>query len=223
MSVTAIVPIKERSERVPGKNFRDLGGVPLYRHILTTLEQCALVTSILVDTDSRDLSESLSREHPNVSVRMRRPELGSSSASMDEVLREAVPCVDSEFVIQLHVTNPLLRSETIDRALELYISEERFGTLISADLILGRLWTEDSKPVNHDPCVMERTQDMRPVFKENSCFFVFRRDEMVKTGVRCISPVSFFSVSGIESVDIDTEEDFQLASVLYSAGYGALM
>ena len=39
--VVAIVPMRHKSERVPGKNYRPLGGRPLFHHIIATLLECS--------------------------------------------------------------------------------------------------------------------------------------------------------------------------------------
>ena len=50
--VVAFMPMRHSSERVPGKNYRDLDGAPLFHHMLRTLEAVPDVDQILIDTDS---------------------------------------------------------------------------------------------------------------------------------------------------------------------------
>jgi hypothetical protein len=64
--VVALVPMRHHSERVPGKNYRPLGGRPLYEHILTTLGACPEIEQIVVDTDSPVIREGVSRDFPRV-------------------------------------------------------------------------------------------------------------------------------------------------------------
>ncbi|WP_431840191.1 cytidylyltransferase domain-containing protein [Gordonia hongkongensis] len=218
LSVAALVPIKRSSERVPGKNFRALGDVPMYHHLLQSLRLSRLIDSVVVDTDSDELISSLKTEFPEVIGRRRHDSLGLPDASMDSVLRDAVPNIEAEVIVQLHVTNPFLRAATIDGAVAAFTAGGSRGTLMSVDRIQSRLWAPDGSPINHNPRVMERTQDMAPVFKENSCFYIFRKHEMVTEGVRCIPPISFFPVPFLEAVDIDTEDDFQVATRLHQSG-----
>ncbi|MDF3303407.1 acylneuraminate cytidylyltransferase family protein [Rhodococcus sp. T2V] len=212
-SVVAVVPIKKNSERVPNKNFRDLGGRPLYRWLLDTLMECRTLSGILVDTDSDELLEQLSSLYPEIRGRRRPDRLAGPLTSMDEVLRELAPDVTGDIIVQLHVTNPFLRADTIDRAVKSYL-DGRSDSLFSVSEIRGRLWSEDIRPLNHDPAIMERTQDMAPVYKENSCFFIFKRDAMLEKGMRVSGDVSVFPIGDLESTDIDTQDDFEFAEAL---------
>ena len=48
-AVTALVPMKGHSERVPSKNVRRLGGKPHLFHILDSLASAKLVYEIIVE------------------------------------------------------------------------------------------------------------------------------------------------------------------------------
>ena len=54
--VTAIVPMRHSSERVRGKNYRELGGKPLFRHIVDSLLEASTVDCVVIDTDSPTIS-----------------------------------------------------------------------------------------------------------------------------------------------------------------------
>ncbi len=58
LKVTVLIPIKEHSSRVPGKNFRQFCGRPLYLWILESLARCNHVKRVIISTDSQSLIES---------------------------------------------------------------------------------------------------------------------------------------------------------------------
>ena len=58
MKICIIVPIKHNSERVPGKNFRDFNGKPLFHIILNTLLKSKNIKYIL-DNDSTKWDKQL--------------------------------------------------------------------------------------------------------------------------------------------------------------------
>ena len=74
MEITALIPMRHHSQRVPGKNCRLLDGKPLYQHILQTLQNCPEITRIAVDTDSQEIVDGLHRSFPGVVV-IPRPEV----------------------------------------------------------------------------------------------------------------------------------------------------
>ena len=67
MKICAILPIKHNSTRVPGKNYRDFNGKPLFMHILNTLLDCDVINNIVIDTNSDTIKDLLKK--PPVGVR----------------------------------------------------------------------------------------------------------------------------------------------------------
>ena len=59
MKICIIIPIKHNSERVPGKNYRDFNGKPLFHIILNTLLKSKYINQIYVDTNSPIVMESI--------------------------------------------------------------------------------------------------------------------------------------------------------------------
>ena len=71
--IAALVPMRNHSERVPGKNYRLFAGKPLFHRVLETLSSCKAIDSIAVDTDSLDIKEGIAAHFPNIRV-IDRPE-----------------------------------------------------------------------------------------------------------------------------------------------------
>jgi CMP-N-acetylneuraminic acid synthetase len=81
----------------------------------------------------------------------------------------------------------------------------------------ARLWDAEVRPVNHDPSVLLRTQDLAPLYIENSCFFVFTPELLRVRGNRIGAKPMMIEMGALEAVDIDTEDDFSLASALFDS------
>jgi CMP-N-acetylneuraminic acid synthetase len=77
-----------------------------------------------------------------------------------------------------------------------------------------RLWDQDGKPINHDPSVLLQTQDLPPVFEENSCIYIFTRDVLEKRHNRLGSSPLMFEMDAEEAWDIDDELDFSITEYL---------
>jgi CMP-N-acetylneuraminic acid synthetase len=86
LRVVAVVPMKGHSERVPGKNFRDFHGKPLYSHILTTLLSCPKIHQVIVDTDSQDMKRRVSASFPTITIVDRPESLWGDQVPMNEIL-----------------------------------------------------------------------------------------------------------------------------------------
>ncbi len=212
----ALVPMRHHSERVPGKNYRPLGGQPLYEHILSTLLACPEIELIVVDTDSPVVMEGVRTQFPQVRLIERPEHLRAGEVPMNEVLLHDVEQVPSRFYLQTHSTNPLLRPETIAQAIKAFLEAyPRQDSLFSVTRWQTRLWDAEGRPLNHDPGVLLRTQDLSPIYEENSCLYIFDRQGFLRRRNRIGERPILFETPRLEAVDIDEEADFLLAECLY--------
>ena len=215
MNVVAFVPMRHSSERVPGKNYRPLDGRPLFHHIILALLECPEVARINIDTDSPTIAEQCAAHFPSVQVIDRPRHLLGGDVPMTEVLRHDVTIVDSEWYLQTHSTSPLLRSETISAGLQaLGANLDRHDSMMSVTRLQTRLYDAGGRAVNHDPEVLLRTQDLPPLYEENSGMYVFSR-EQIREGRRFGERPMLFEIDPIEATDIDTEADFVLADTIH--------
>ena len=211
-SLVALVPMRHHSERVPGKNYRDLAGRPLYAYIMDTLHEVKEIELIVVDTDSSVLREGIRSQYPQI-VLIDRPEhLTAGTTPMNEVLLHDIRQIESDIYLQTHSTNPLLRAPTIRAAIDEF--KENFpenDSLFSVTRLQTRLWDPDGRSLNHDPTALLRTQDLEPVFEENSCLYIFKRETFMRRKNRIGETPKMFEIPRAEAFDIDSEEDFALA------------
>jgi CMP-N-acetylneuraminic acid synthetase len=213
--VVALVPMRHTSERVPEKNYREIAGKPLYYHIMETLKACSLVSKIVVDTDSSIIKRGLQDDFPDILVIDRPDHLTGSTVPMNDVLAHDLGMIDADFFLQTHSTNPLLRSETVSAAIELFFENyPTFDSLFSVTRLQTRLWDEDGHPVNHDPSILVRTQDLTPLFEENSCLYIFERGTFMRTKNRLGARPYMLEIGSEEAWDIDEEIDFFIVESL---------
>jgi CMP-N-acetylneuraminic acid synthetase len=214
-TVIALVPMRHHSERVPGKNFRLLGGRPLYAHILSALENCAEIGRIVVDTDSSVISEGVAREFPRVTLVERPEHLRGGEVATNEVLLHDVEVVPGRFYLQTHCTNPFVTASTLSQAVRAFLATyPQFDSLFGVTRLQKRLWDQHVRPINHDPAVLLRTQDLPPLFEENSCIYLFERSTLLARRSRLGANPRMFEMDALEAWDIDQEADFAFAEVL---------
>ena len=213
--VVALVPMRHTSERVSEKNFREIAGKPLYHHIMETLKACSLVSKIVVDTDSPIIKHGLQQDFPDVLVIDRPDHLTGSMVPMNEILAYDLGMIDGEFFLQTHSTNPLLRSETLSAAIELFFENyPTFDSLFTVTRLQTRLWDEVGRPVNHDPKILLRTQDLPPLFEENSTLYIFERGAFMRAKNRLGDRPYMLEIGSEEAWDIDEEIDFSIVESL---------
>jgi CMP-N-acetylneuraminic acid synthetase len=214
-SVVALVPMRHHSARVEGKNYRLIAGRPLYAYILESLLDCKNVSKIMVDTDSAVITKGIRGTYPQVEIIPRPPHLTADDIPMNDILLHDVEQADGEFYLQTHSTNPLLKASTIERAIDTFFQgwPER-DSLFSVTPFQTRLWTQEGKPVNHNPEELIPTQDLDPLYVENSCIYIFSREGLVERRHRIGRSPKLFEIDSEEAIDIDTEWEFKLAEFL---------
>lgn len=208
--------MRHSSERAAGKNYRSFHGKPLYHHIVQTLLDCHYVISVLIDTDSPFILDDAKKHFPTVRLVERPVFLRGGEVPMNDVLLHDVTQIEADWYLQTHSTNPLLKTETITRAIRTFLQKlPEYDSLFSVTKVQKRFWDKDGKPVNHDPNVLTRTQDLPPLFEENSNIYIFNRKNLEERKNRIGKNPLMFEMEKIEAIDIDDEEDFTLAEVLY--------
>lgn len=214
-TVTALVPMRHDSQRVPGKNYRCFAGRPLYHHVITTLLACPLVTRVAIDTDSPYIWDDAVKHFPQVCLIERPPHLRGDDTSMNEVLLYDITRLPSDWYLQTHSTNPLLKAETITEALNRFFSAvPTYDSLFSVTRVQSRFWDAEGQPINHDPKLLLRTQDLPPIFEENSNMYLFSGSGLKRWRNRIGERPLMFEMERLEAVDIDEESDFQFAEFL---------
>lgn len=219
--------MKAHSARVSGKNFRPLGDKPLFRWILDSLLAVAEIDAVIINTDARAiLAENGLVDgfgDGRVIIRDRKPEICGDFVSMNLVLADDLAAVGADAYLMTHTTNPFLSAETIRSALARYTAAVAGGeadSLFTVNRIQTRFYAEDGSAINHDPDNLIRTQDLPPWFEENSNLYIFSRDSFARTQARIGKRPLMFETPALESVDIDTPEQWRLAEALAIHGRG---
>ena len=217
LKLVALMPMRHSSERVKGKNYRPFGnGQPLFEHMLAVLLSCEEIDKVVIDTDSSNIREICERSYPQVHLIERPDHLRDGSIPMNEVLLHDVAQVPSEFYLQTHSTNPLLKAETVRRAIRTFLDNYPIhDSLFSVTRRQTRYWDELARPINHNRDILLRTQDLPPVFEENSCIYIFEGEGLRRRYNRIGMRPYLFEIEEREAADIDEEINFEIAELMY--------
>jgi CMP-N-acetylneuraminic acid synthetase len=215
MKLAALVPMRHHSQRVPGKNYRPLAGKPLFHHIIETLLAVPEIETVMVDTDSEPVMDGVRRFFPTVKLIQRPEHLRADNVPMNDILLHDTAQVNADFYLQTHSTNPLLKAETISHAIQsLFTNYPAYDSLFSVTRLQTRLYFKDGQAINHDPSVLIQTQDLPPVYEENSCLYLFTRENLVRKHHRIGDRPFMFEIDKAEAWDIDEELDFEITDFL---------
>ena len=215
MKLAALVPMRHHSQRVPGKNYRPLAGKPLFHHILETLLAVPEIETVMVDTDSEPVMDGVRRLFPTVKLIPRPEHLRADDVPMNDILLHDTAQVQADLYLQTHSTNPLLKPATISRAIQSLLTDyPRHDSLFSVTRLQTRLYDKDGRAINHNPLELIQTQDLPPVYEENSCLYLFTRENLVRKHHRIGDSPLMFEIPEDEAWDIDEELDFAICDFL---------
>ena len=126
--VTALVPMKGHSERVPNKNLRPFCGRPLCHWTILNLQKSHYVKDVVVNTDSPEIAETIRQNFDRVKIIDRPNEIRGDFVSMNIIIAYDLSQLPGEHFLQTHSTNPLLNAETIDEGIDIASTRSRPGT-----------------------------------------------------------------------------------------------
>ncbi|CAN2040215.1 CMP-N-acetylneuraminic acid synthetase [Candidatus Magnetomoraceae bacterium gMMP-15] len=213
--------MKGHSERVPNKNMKLFAGKPLYHAIMKTLLDSKYIEKIIINTDSQVIAKDAQSSFKNVEIIWRPQEIQGDFVSMNKIIDYDIKHCTIEYFLQTHSTNPLLSSDTLNKAIDSYFTNlDKYDSIFSVNRLQTRLYFQDGSPVNHNPKELLRTQDLPPIFEENSNFYIFSKKSFYAAGKNRIGLTPrMFEVNKLESIDIDEPQDFKHAEIIYKAFY----
>lgn len=215
LKIAAFVPMRHHSVRVQGKNYRMLAGKPLYHYIMEALLNVPEITDVVVDTDSPVVIEGLAKDFPTVKSILRPEALRADDVPMNEILIYDTSQIEADFYLQTHSTNPLLKAGTISAAIRAFQEKSYlYDSMFSVTKVQKRFWDALARPLNHNAAILLRTQDLPPIYEENSCFYLFTRDILLTHRNRIGSRPLMYEISALEAQDIDDETEFNVTEML---------
>ena len=211
--LTAIVPVRQGSQRIKNKNFKDFAGKNLLRIKLEVLKRIDIIDSIVVNTDSE---EALSMADEFEVEKFRREGYyASSECNNSDFFENLAENTDADFIMYSPCTAPLIKEETYYDFISRFRNGlDRFDSLTTVSPVKSHLWL-DGKPINYDPNNSPNTLDLPDILRLNYGLSVISRQDMIKYRNVVGSKPSFYKLDDFEAVDVDNPIDFEFAEFLY--------
>ncbi len=209
MKIIGIMPIKLQNERLPGKNTKLLGGIPLLQHSLINLANTKLCDEIFVYCSEEEIIKYL----PSGVEFLKRPSfLDLPTSNFTQIFSSFIKEKDADIYVFMHATAPFVKVETMKECINA-VKNGSYDSSFCATIIQDFLW-QDNKPLNFDASNLPRSQDLKPIYRETSGIYVFTKDVFSKLNRRIGENPYIKVVSFKEAVDINNPEDFDLAEAL---------
>lgn len=209
-----LIYIKENSTRVSHKNFVNLNNKPLWSYLIDEIKS----EDVYVDTDSEFLINEL-KNYDNITAYSRADKHKSLETDksfglspvpfMIERFLESFVTDEHELIVTPHVTSPFLKLTTIKKA-STYIGNEYDS--VQACTLHQEFAYFRNQPINFNPTVIQKTQDLEPIVLGNGAFFIFTKYSYYKNKSRTGKNPFHYPLNYPEFVEIDNDCDLKIAA-----------
>ncbi|MEN2413839.1 acylneuraminate cytidylyltransferase family protein [Flavobacterium mesophilum] len=223
-TVSVFLPTRKGSERVINKNTRIFADVPngLLQVKLGQLLKTKLVDEIILssnDEASLDFGNGIAKNESRLKVIERPDHLALSSTNLIDLVNYVPSICNTTNFLWTHVTSPFVTGEDYDAAITAYFKglAEGYDSLMSVKTIQNFLWSKEKNDlINRISDVKwPRTQDLMPLYEIDSAFFIASRNIYLNSQDRIGQKPFLMEQSGFKSFDVDWEDDFELAELIY--------
>jgi CMP-N,N'-diacetyllegionaminic acid synthase len=219
MTIKALVAVRSGSVRVKNKNIRPFAGSTLLELKLAQLHRIRGLDGIVVNSND-DAMLATARAMGCETVK-RDPYYASNDVSMSDVYQNMAENIDCDVIAYINVTNPLIKDETLEKAIASYKAMGEFDSLNSAHLVKEFLFL-NNRPVNYDLKHQPRSQDLPDYYALNFAVNIISREKMI----RCKNVVGerpwIYPIDEVEATDIDNPIDFAFAEYVFKREHSGL-
>ena len=227
MKNIAIIPARSGSKGVKDKNIRNLRGKPLIAYTIEAAIRSGEFDEVMVSTDSEKYAE-IAKQYGATVPFLRSMETASDTASSWDMVEEVLKCyrkLGREFdtFCLLQPTSPLRTANDISGAYQLFRDKAQFAVVSVCEAEHSPLWC-GHLPDNRELIdfisldAQKRRQDAGKYYRLNGAIYIVNVKRF-KEEKNLYQKGSFaYIMSQERSVDIDTEIDFKLASVIFGGG-----
>lgn len=228
MKVTAIIPAKGNSRRLPNKNMQPFGGSALVGHKVEQLKACSRIDDIVVATNSQEIAAEAVAH--GASVRMQDDlHCDENKMPLRERWRNIVARVETDLVVWAHCTNPLCMPDLYDAAVEAFENRHAgYDSLCSVTKVQRHAWLTLTDPYNGKPINIPANFDpwgerhpfaseLEPTFYQNGAIFIQPHRQMLENAYFYGKKPLLFEIEQPYDLDIDTQRDLDIARAIWGA------
>ena len=214
MQITAVIPIRAGSKGLPGKNTRELLGIPLYMHAVRCAKEAGIDEVVVATDDPKVLEHS----DPSYKTFHRSAHSARDDAPTHEVLIELIEArnLHENLIVLLQATSPLRRSQTVRAVIDLMNEPDvDLGcsvTRIDNGFLKSGLVKDGFLQPLIDPTTLFKPRQYLPeLFKMDGGVYAFHGRWLVDNGSLETDKIKVVKSNHCEALDIDSLDDFALA------------
>ena len=223
MKISALIPAKIKSERIPNKNLKKIGKFTLIENKIIQLLSSKKINKIFVGTNSNKIKKLASKY--DVEIIDREDQFCGTNDKNDNftannMIHNFCSKIESDIVVWAHCTNPLVDGSLYDEAVNLFIQNEKmkkYDSLASVDRIQNHIFNKNLKPLNFNPYGHRHplALELDPLFALNGAIFIQRHKAMLKNKYFFGKKPYLFEIPQNKSIDINNPEDLDLCKFYF--------
>lgn len=211
----AIIPVRKGSVRVKNKNVRPFCDKNILIYKIEQLKRIEQIEEVIVNSDCEYML-SIAKEYGATPIK-RAEYYATSEVSINQVWRNIAENIDTDIIIYANATSPLVSDESIIDSIRVYDMLDLYNknrSLNSVTTVKEFLWMNGS-PLNYQQDKQPKSQDLPLVFHPNFAINIISRELMIKNSTIISNNFEPYYLGKVESIDIDDEEDFLIAELLF--------
>lgn len=227
MSIAVFLPTRKGSQRVLNKNTRPFAG---YNGGLLELKLKQLmklkVDEVILSTNdeySIEIANNLIIDFPNLKIVIRPEHLALSSTSLSDLITYVPSITKCEHILWTHVTSPMINANLYDKSIAKYLIslKEGYDSLMTVNSFKNFLWSKQKNDIINrvGDKRWPQTQDLEELYEINNAVFLAAREIYEQNFDRVGKNPLLFQLDKISALDVDWQEDFKLAEVVYEKFY----
>lgn len=227
MSIAVFLPTRKGSQRVLNKNTRPFAGyngglleLKLKQLMRLKVDEVILSTN---DENSIEIANNLKNDFPNLKIVIRPEYLALSSTSLSDLINYVPSITKCDHILWTHVTSPMINANLYEESIGKYLIslKEGYDSLMTVNSFKNFLWSKEKNDIINriGDKRWPQTQDLEELYEINNAVFLAARVIYEKNFDRVGKKPLLFKLDKISALDVDWEEDFKLAEVVYEKFY----
>lgn len=216
----AFIPVRGGSKSIPKKNIRKIAGKPLVYWVVEAALKSEVFDEIFVSTDDTEIRDVILK-HPSksqITVINRGEQTATDTATTESAMLEFAFNFEFDEIALLQATSPLLDSEYIKEAFDVFNNRSKADSLLSVCRQERFIWQETdeglAKPLNYDPNKRPRRQDFDGFLVENGALYITKRQSLLESGSRLSGNILCYEMPAETYFELDELSDWDIIEKL---------
>ena len=211
-NITVVIPCRKGSQRVKNKNFKNFSDSSLLEIKINQAKKLGL--NVVVNSDS-EIAEKISKDN-DIGFIQRPKYYASSECNNSEHYEYLGKSVSTDLIMILQPTAPLIKDETLKKCLEMFISNiDSYDSLVTSQYAKKHVWF-NNKPINYNLKNTQNSQDLKSGILPTFGVIICKTKKLIECRNVITDRCLFYKIDDVESIEIDTELEFEIAEFLYN-------